>query len=173
LCFQYFYFGQAVALHETAPGKKTNRKAKTRRKTMRKLTMNLFLACSATVVIGAAFAAESYQLNASVPFGFEVNGRTMPAGSYDVRQTQAGVPSLRNNSNGRTVFTQCTGEKEGKGQARLIFHRYGDHYFLAEIWSPGKLGTVMKPSRTEKELMNAGVAEEAAVIPLNLTRKAD
>jgi hypothetical protein len=140
---------------------------------MRKLTTKLFLAFSATFIMGVALHAQSYQGNATIPFAFELHGQTIPAGTYAVEQNIKSVTTLRNQATSRAVFIQTTGTDEGKGAARLVFHRYGERYFLAEIWSPTQRGTVLHPSRAEKELISSGVREEAAVIAVNPQVKAD
>jgi hypothetical protein len=42
--------------------------------------------------------------------------------------------------------------KTDKGE--LVFHKYGDEYFLATIWTPNAMGYSIPMSRHEKALAN-------------------
>jgi hypothetical protein len=42
-------------------------------------------------------------------------------------------------------------EEKNRGTAKLIFHRYGESYFLAEVWDSTENGYALPKSRTEKD----------------------
>ena len=50
---------------------------------MTKQITNLFLACSATCIMGIALHAESYLCKATVPFAFQVDGKNVGSAKTD------------------------------------------------------------------------------------------
>jgi hypothetical protein len=110
------------------------------------------------IVLAVPLAAQTFRVTATVPFEFMVAGRFMPAGDYSigtlssnsgtvvqVSNSSSGVISLVNNSSARS--------NERTGQALLIFHRYGDQYFLFRIVDGSRdTGLELPTSHTEKEL---------------------
>ncbi|HEV2829990.1 MAG TPA: hypothetical protein VGW76_20485 [Pyrinomonadaceae bacterium] len=100
----------------------------------------------------------SVQLKANIPFAFSVGDKTMPAGEYTVRCTNPSsdmkVLQLRN-SNGHESSLVRTISVIGKIQddARLVFYRYGDRYFLAQVWlASDTIGMQTPKSRSEKQM---------------------
>ena len=94
---------------------------------------------------------------ADVPFGFTVRDHTLPAGSYVIKRldSQPGVMEIRD-ADGERVVLFLTGSaqaaKEPK-QTELIFDRFGDQYFLAEIFELGNgTGAQVPKSRAERSL---------------------
>lgn len=100
----------------------------------------------------------STQLRANIPFEFSVGNKTLPAGEYAVRCTNPAsdmkVMQLRS-SDGRASVMVRTNSVIGKTQedAKLVFNRYGDHYFFAQAWLPAdNIGMQAPKSRSEKQI---------------------
>jgi hypothetical protein len=53
-----------------------------------------------------------------------------------------------------------TKQRNNKSYARLIFHRYGQNYFLAEVWSGESTGRQLLKSKHER-----AIERELASIP--------
>jgi len=96
-----------------------------------------------------------------VPFPFIVAEHTLPAGRYFV--TNIGETRLRIFSAERQsalVQTQTVQGHSPEGSGKMIFHRYGDVYFLAEVWAPGQdVGQQLTKSRAEKEMRKLKATE--------------
>jgi hypothetical protein len=106
----------------------------------------------------ASAYAQTGLIKASIPFSFIVEKTTFPPGNYTLHGLSAG--------NGRVMTIQSADRKftkpvlpnscESKDVAhstRLVFHRYGDQYFLAEVRMEGKdLGQQVARSRFEQEV---------------------
>ncbi len=84
---------------------------------------------------GAAFGQTT--MSADIPFEFSMSNRTMPAGHYDVSQTQAAV-LLSCYTSRASAFVAVnnlgTAPSASIGN-HLVFHKYGDKYFLSEVWA--------------------------------------
>ena len=119
------------------------------------------------------------RLIASVPFEFSVGNSTFPAGEYVVNcanpSSAARVLRITSKDGGRSVVIQAT-DTIGKLQdnARLVFHRYGDQYFLAQAWmAADNTGLAVRKSRGEKESERrlAAMKTKPETVAVNLKRR--
>jgi len=118
------------------------------------------------VVLAAPLGAQTFRVAGSVPFEFTVGVQSMPAGEYTVARV-GGTDAIKvTNSNGNTTALSWASNTsfrpaERTGQALLIFHRYGDRYFLSRIVDGDRdAGVELPPSSTEKELSKTTSLEE-------------
>ena len=96
-------------------------------------------------------------LRATIPFDFNLRGKTLPAGKYEIRRIADSPESLMiyNSENHQTVVfeTDAVQSRQIAHKGEILFHRYGDSYFLYEIWTPGlDMGRELPPSRAERRL---------------------
>ncbi len=95
---------------------------------------------------------------ANVPFAFSVDQSTMPAGSYEIGSMGNNVLAVRNLSTreARLVIEPMHKQASvaaGIPHSKLVFHKYGEQYFLAEIWDgQSNIGVAFPESNREKEL---------------------
>jgi hypothetical protein len=131
---------------------------------------------AAMMIIAASVSANAqslnYRLTANIPFDFSVGGEKLPAGKYWINRAQQ--------SNGDTVvqirstdlhsnlvrFTIPVLAAAPAKNSSLVFRRYGDEYFLAEIWPMGsETGRELPRTRAEREL--ARKAQDSGVAAVN------
>jgi hypothetical protein len=64
------------------------------------------------------------------------------------------------------VVPQCSIEKmSAPSLGKLVFHRYGNAYFLSEVWPTGStLGKQLRKSKAELEIAKAGAPTEGAAV---------
>ena len=95
---------------------------------------------------------------ADIPFAFHVRDSVLPAGSYTVQQiSSAGVIKIRNEDTGESMLTLAPPNRSGKTeQPKLVFNKYGDRYFLSELWFAG-VGAVdcVSKGKLEREVSKA------------------
>src|SRR5690349_14414667 len=103
------------------------------RPAMKRTITNLFLALGSLCIGAAGLQAQSYALSASVPFAFHANGANCSSGSYIFqKEVNREVQSLRNRDTGRSLYLGVAPQsKVNHGSPRLVFHRYGNEYFLS------------------------------------------
>jgi hypothetical protein len=114
----------------------------------------------AAFVIGVAAAgtvsAQSVTLRAKIPFSFAVGGQTLPAGEYAVAPPSGpGAIVIRGVDHHAAVVAvvHATSDRSHRLQTpQLVFNRYGDRYFLSEVWSSGDKGSQLPMSHSEREL---------------------
>lgn len=114
-----------------------------------------------------AVQAQNKGVTADVPFNFYVGSKLMPQGTYRVdgisNGTMGWVNALHQDAAQAFITTNVIGKTPDE-PARLVFHRYGTEYFLAEIWKgDGPDGKALPRSTREKEL-SGGAAPTLTVI---------
>jgi len=118
--------------------------------------------------------AQSSQLIADIPFDFSAGDQTLSAGKYlvNVANPATGNNVLRiRSADGKTNVALLTHSVicRSQDQARLVFHRIGDRYFLTQAWSAGdSTGMEAIKSRseraTERELSVSVRSSEAVAL---------
>ena len=95
----------------------------------------ILLALSAFGLLAAGSLCAQDAIRVTVPFGFYVGeSQLMPAGTYHVSPCAADILKVRHCEQGVSVMqiVHPTGEPNTH-QGKLIFYKYGDHYFLREV----------------------------------------
>ena len=115
----------------------------------------LFAVLAASVVV--ANGQSSARVCAQIPFDFVVGDKTLSAGRYSVStemqdHSALTVRNMKLNS-GAVRLSNPVQSQRGKNNARLVFHRYGQTYFLAEVWQGGESsGWALHASKAERKL---------------------
>jgi hypothetical protein len=103
-----------------------------------------------------------------VPFDFIAGNKTLSAGQYnvDLRAFQGGVvvKSVDHDGGGVIVIGADLRSATTQGKGKLVFHRYGDTYFLSEVWGGEDFGRQLPESKRERELTARGPAAGAITI---------
>ena len=111
------------------------------------------------VVLFAAasvYAQGSHRLIVQVPFGFHVGASILPQGEYTV-DTDAGpnMVRLRSADSKSSVIIQAISVQTltTTSQGKLIFNKYGDEYFLSQVWTAGSnRGSELRKTKREFEV---------------------
>ena len=124
-----------------------------------------------TLIVGLSFVSavvskgqSSIRTSAQIPFEFFVGARSLPSGKYTVaKATMAGDVLLIKNADTNKSAVRATnviGPEGNKKQARLVFHRYGQRYFLSEVWTWDSSGYQLRKSQQERS-----AERELAAVP--------
>ena len=99
------------------------------------------------------------RLRANIPFDFNVSETKLPAGKYvvgrainhsddmvlSVSDLEGHLKAIR--------FSNAVVKLQPSKKALLVFHRYGNQYFLFQVWQAGATtGREFRKSKTEREL---------------------
>ncbi len=93
-------------------------------------------------------------VSANVPFNFTAGNKQLPSGSYIISSASDGVIKIQgSDGNSRVLVTTIAGHSSEKNhQGKLVFHRYGDEYFLSEVvCSAADMNAYLPPSKSEKK----------------------
>ncbi|HEY3040590.1 MAG TPA: hypothetical protein VGJ66_17765 [Pyrinomonadaceae bacterium] len=127
-------------------------------KFIRRLTMlslvSMFTLCAA---VASANAQLSYPVRAKIPFDFSVGDKKLQAGQYTFSRLSPGSKiMLASSADANTsVFQSTFGIQvlNAKNESKLVFNKYGDQYFLEQIWLSGQQeGTQVPESRSERTI---------------------
>ena len=119
----------------------------------------------AVVTAAAAYAQDSIPWHADIPFDFIVNGRTIHAGPVTVRySTTSGAVVVNAGGEGVLAISAPLGLAKKDNEARLVFHGYGNTYYLAEVWGPGQDGRKLTKSGRERELAANRVTQTKTIV---------
>ena len=133
---------------------------------MKKLVFSIL----ASAVLAIPVCAQSVTVVADVPFGFVAGDATMPAGQYTVGVSAASVTVALAGPGLQTHFLISNSDYSEPSSERpeLIFHQYGNQYFLEEIRTPtGSRELPMSHMEIEvKKTASAGSASEKIVLAM-------
>jgi hypothetical protein len=131
------------------------------KRTVAKGFITAVLLAMAIIVAGVSAQAQSlqYKLTVNIPFAFTVSNQILPAGKYQIGRAHESsgdtVLQIRSTDGQSTTnrFSIPIVTFKTKSRGELIFHRYGDQYFLAEVWpAGGGTGRAFLKTRTERNL---------------------
>jgi hypothetical protein len=107
------------------------------------------------------------ELRANIPFQFHVGNTKLPAGEYTVRMVEDSDLTLMEISSAdgsaSTLFqVQEVEASTTPTKSELIFNKYGDQYFLAQLFDEGEAsGSQLPESRYEKRVIQQGTQTQA------------
>lgn len=149
---------------------------------MKKQSLRIFLMFGLLAILAplSAHAQSNNAQTANIPFSFNVGEKTFPAGEYSVTrlnpQSDKAALAIKSTDGrlSKVVLTNPVQAAKAQEAAKLIFSRYGDQYFLSQVWTPAdNTGLELPRSRAERTLArNKGQdAPERTVVALNSHRR--
>jgi len=127
---------------------------------MKRQVFSLISMLSLLLVAGSA-VAQSNRVVANVPFGFTVANNSLPAGTYSVetlsaRDNRSLLLRGADDSSSMIISSIAAQSHKPTAKTKLVFNRYGDQYFLSQIWVEGAtLGRELPKTSREKEVAKA------------------
>jgi hypothetical protein len=106
-------------------------------------------------VSGAMAQTQPGDVLVNVPFSFLVGNHPMPPGRYLVTKPARGFLRLCDTNDAHNqLITAVNGVQSRVPQTpKLVFHRYGNSYFLAEVWNGNSnIGRQLPKSKGEQEI---------------------
>ena len=116
---------------------------------------NFVFGAGLVALLGSPLIMAQVQETAEIPFDFHAGQSTLPAGTYSVIKAASSVLQLRNDDTRGSILLMGVGREAAKEDARLVFNRYGDIYFLSAVWIPGSQGYSFPKTKMEKEMAKA------------------
>ena len=122
------------------------------------------------LIVSVPMTQAQARTRANVPFDFSLDQKSMPSGAYEISSASDHVLIVRNldTREARLVIEAMkvqASEASDAPHAKLVFDRYGDQYFLAQIWDgQSHTGIAFPESKREKELQMASAASQPEVV---------
>jgi hypothetical protein len=107
-------------------------------------------------------------MKVNVPFAFGVEDRSLPSGEYTVF-TITPERSIRlvsaDGKHSAVINTLPNYANEPSTNSRLVFHKYGSEYFLAQVWTAGQ-NVARNPLSSKKsmEIASSGALPRTTTI---------
>lgn len=113
------------------------------------------------LTFASALGQSDRQTIIHIPFNFSVGEKAFPAGKYVIERNRRDsdvvwVIKRKDNVGKAMILTRPVRANDVQQNTRLVFHQYGDLYFLAEFWTAGdQTGREIQVSDREKALDKA------------------
>lgn len=123
---------------------------------MKTLGLTILFVVGSTVLL----SQPSVRIKADIPFAFEVGNQKVPAGEYMITGKQGERSILVSTSSEfvlsvlRNYDLSSRGIKDGV-EAKLVFNKYGDRYFLSEVWAPNDVAHGLLKSKNERTMVTS------------------
>ena len=143
-----------------------------------KLKAVLVLASSSlcSILIAPLSAQSLNLLRVNIPFEFGVQGKTMPAGEYEVRTNYPNmIQIIHADGSHESLGTRAViaDVSNNDGQPSLSFRKLGSQYFLALVSTGGGRPVLgITPERVERELARTASSHPVQTVTLVASRGA-
>lgn len=123
---------------------------------MKKAMFRIGLMLALAFLAAAQFVRAQEPVLAKIPFAFTAGDTPLPAGEYRVEKVGVSSPALlircTEGSPAIMVVTSPATVNAPQQESKLVFRRYGNRYFLAQVWSAGSSrGRQLRESAKEKK----------------------
>ncbi len=120
----------------------------------------------------AAAQTQHDQMRITIPFSFTLSDQKLPAGTYLVVEREGQLLSLRNTEGTGNYFMVMNPADrldhyayfDQEPQAKMVFHRYGDQYFLAELGMGNASSWQLEKSIYENQYIISGIQSQRVVV---------
>jgi hypothetical protein len=111
----------------------------------------------AFIVAGATLSSASHAqvlegaVIVNVPFAFQNGSQHFTAGLYTIRMESQNTLIIRGESSSGFAIPGFDKDSHPSETTKVVFRRYGDQYFIREVWVAGETNhTYFMPSKAEK-----------------------
>ena len=124
---------------------------------MKRQAFSLISLLSLLLVAGSA-TAQTVRVRADIPFNFAVGSKTYPAGTYSIgtigdRDDKVLLLNAEDGKNSMAIFSNAAQNLTPADKTKLVFSRYGNQYFLSQVWVNGATrGHQLPKSNRENEV---------------------
>ena len=111
------------------------------------VTLGLFFILAMVTV-----QAQTQKGEVNIPFDFYAGTAKLKAGTYQVKRMSDTAIAIRSGNGKTTALVNAPltiGARDSKSGRRLVFNRYGDQFFVSQIWLDVESGRQVIPSKEE------------------------
>jgi hypothetical protein len=128
-----------------------------KKQTLKAITMLVsIIALAFATALASSAQSRSKKIRADIPFDFVVGDKALTAGEYTVGSITTGsdegmLVRSRDGHNRAIRLTNAVSSNTLKNEVALTFRRYGNTYFLAQVWlGDSSMGREMLKSKAER-----------------------
>jgi len=106
------------------------------------------------LAIASVSAQTPSSAEVSIPFDFSAGTAKLKAGDYSVKKLSGNALAIRRDGKTTALLNAplTIGSRDSKAGERLVFNRYGEQYFLSQIWLSVDNGQQLFPSSLETRI---------------------
>lgn len=94
---------------------------------------------------------DHHTMVANVPFSFELGSKHLAPGKYTISTPLQGVVEIRSTTDAAMILAYSGQSYKPTKTAKIVFDRYGDHYFLRQVWFNPEENTYLESSESKAE----------------------
>jgi len=124
-----------------------------------------------TLAVASVSAQTPTGAEVNIPFDFSAGKASLKAGTYVIIRKSDSMLQVRQANEKRTILVNAPltiGSRDYRAGERLVFNRYGDEYFLTQVWFTADQGKQLLPSNAEtsaaRELVKRNLKPERVEI---------
>lgn len=120
-----------------------------------------FVSLLSLLLMAGSATAQTVRVRADIPFNFAVQNQTYPPGTYSIGTLGGGDNKIlllqaEDGTASRAVISNAAENRTPADKTKLVFSRYGNQYFLCQVWVSGATrGHELPKSNREKEVAKA------------------
>jgi len=125
----------------------------------------------AIIFAGAPFSPASHaqdlegRVVVKVPFAFENGSQHFSPGLYTISVDYRNIATIRGESKSGLATTGFDEDPQPSQTTRVVFHKYGDQYFLEQVWVAGETThTYFLPTKAERLEISANRNAPTSVV---------
>lgn len=135
---------------------------------MKRSHLMIAVAFAVSILMTSA-VAQTGAIRATIPFDFTIGKQTLPAGEYTVAVQGKVLHVVRLDGTDSAYVQYYLSAHSKDVSPRLIFHRYGNRSFLAQVWIT-EAGHELFASAQELEYARTMPQEQAVVLASDLSK---
>ena len=124
-----------------------------------------------TMAVASMSAQTPTGAEVNITFDFSAGKASLKAGTYVIIRKSDSMLQIRHANEKRTILVNAPltmGSRDYHAGERLVFNRYGDEYFLTQVWFTADQGKQLLPSNAEtsaaRELVKRNLKPERVEI---------
>lgn len=124
-----------------------------------------------TMAVASVSAQTPTGAEVNIPFDFSAGKASLKAGTYVIIRKSDSMLQIRQANEKKTILVNAPltiGSRDYRAGERLVFNRYGDEYFLTQVWFTADQGKQLLPSSAEtsaaRELVKRNLKPERVEI---------
>ena len=127
---------------------------------MKRIIAIALFAASSLAAVGN-LSAQDHMVKANIPFGFTVNNRVLPAGTYTISSLSPYAVEVRNVKGRIAELSAVHNDDKRSTTPVLVFQRYGNQYFLHEILAANAMNVAVPRSKREQRRLQEAKLQES------------
>lgn len=124
-----------------------------KRHIIKALTLSVMLVAIVACAGTTSANAQSSSMKVNIPFDFSVEDKKFPAGKYTFRRIGSSTIQIQSEDGKISMIAPIAfvTPRGSNNTLKAVFNRYGDNYFLSQVWTESEQGRQLWESKAERK----------------------